>query len=240
MMSAVVPKYHLLYFKCLLDAAFLEFIEEHQDDFICQNGEYYLSEAVSLECIQKHLATSISNVLKSEVKAYDKVSSPDVYFIIGACQPAENFLLKYKSEDFPASLLHMTYGSGEVPCQLKYVLAEKDIHIGIVKFNEACCNVFNDFFKGKHNFGKNVVFVQHQHLDCYSMFKVLKCMLGKANCINMHSKKFAQLKQPIVAVNDLIDKQIRCKTAANRDPQLKKMYAEVKQYVKLKLNQLAE
>lgn len=239
-MSIAVPKYHLLYFKCLLDAAFLDFIEEHQDDFICQNDEYYLSEVISLECIQKHLAISIRRILDTCVTPYDKVSSPDVYFIIGACQPSENFLLKYKDESFPTSLLHMIYGHGEMPCQLKYVLEERDIHIDMVKFNEACCNVFNSFFAQSEKLGKNVILVQHQHLDCYSMFKVLKCMLGKANCINMHDKKFAQLKQHIVAVNDLIDKHIHCKTAANKDPELKKMFAEVKQYVKLKLSQLAE
>lgn len=72
------------------------------------------------------------------------------------------------------------------------------------------------------------------------MFKVLKCMFGAANCINMRDKLFMQMHQPLVAVNDLIDKSIHCKTIANKDPELKKMYAEVKQFVKLKLSLLSQ
>lgn len=56
----------------------------------------------------------------------------------------------------------MIYGHGKEQCQLKYVLAEEDIHVDMVKFNEACCNVFNMIFKnGLDDFKKNVIFMQH-------------------------------------------------------------------------------
>jgi len=118
------------------------------------------------------------------------------------------------------------------------LLKEKDIVIDMVQFNEACCEVFNKMF-AEDNAAKmqlsNLVFLTHKSLDCYSMFKILKCIFGKANCVNLRDELFSDVSSPIVAVNDLIDKSIHNKIAANKDKRFKKMYEEVKQFVEMKV-----
>ena len=73
--------------------------------------------------------------------------------------------------------------------------------------------------------------MQHKRLDCYSMFKVLKHIYGKSCCVNMYKElKLDSKKQPLAAVNELVDKHVS-KAAVNKSAKLMKIEAEVKQYV---------
>ena len=47
------------------------------------------------------------------------------------------------------------------------------------------------------------------------MFKTIKAIYGKSNCINVWKDRMQQIDSPIVAVNDLIDKYIRNKAMLN-------------------------
>lgn len=99
------------------------------------------------------------------------------------------------------------------------MLKEQDIKIDRVLMNNACIMLFNEFFgkkevKLKKDIYKNIIFVQHKHLDCYSVFKLVKHAFGRSNCVNMHEALFKDCKSPIVAVNDLIDKYVN-KTCMN-------------------------
>lgn len=226
-----LPQFHLLYFKELLDVAFIKFFEDFNDQFVKIGDEYHLGQSLSLQSIEDTFKKTIDQLLNEIATPYDVVNAPDFYIIIGACQPKDNFLLKFKREDFPKKLDKLLSSQ----FQLKYLLKEKDIRIDIVKFNEACCNVFNSYFcSSKNKSQKNVIFLTHKNLDCYSMFKMVKCMLGKTNCTNLKVSHFSDVKAPIVAVNELIDRSIHCKAEANRDSKFKKIYKEVKQYLDLK------
>ena len=60
-----------------------------------------------------------------------------MYFILGACFPASNFLLKYKLSNvyFPAKLEKFMQDNPSI----KYVLREKDIKVDISAVNSAVC-----------------------------------------------------------------------------------------------------
>ena len=229
-----LPRFHLLYFKDLLDLAFIQFFDKFNDKFVRIGDEYHLGESISLQNIEKCFRNTIDLTLKRLVVPYDTLNSPDFYFIIGACQPKDNYLLKFRRSDFPKKLNALISSK----LQLKYILKEKDIKIDTIKFNEACCNIFNHYFLGQSQIKeRNLVFLAHKNLDCYSMLKMLKFMFGKANCVNMKKEHFSQTNSPIVAINDLIDKNIHCKAEANKDPKFKKIFKEIQQYVDAFLNE---
>lgn len=230
-----MPKFKLLYFKNLLDVAFNKFFEFYEDAFIKQDDIYILASNFSKQKIAKIFKAIVIDELKHLVVKYDP-SSPQYLIIIGACMPADNLLLKYNNA-FP-NKLHKLISS---KYHLKYVLKEDDIKIDTIKFNEACIEVFNSFFikncvekvLGKeHN--KSIMFIQHNRLDCYSMFKTVKSILGKANCTNVYEKYYSDVASPIVAINDLIDKYAS-KTAANNDEEFKNILVEIKTYIKERL-----
>lgn len=232
----MLPSYNLLYFKNILDVAFLQFFNDCNDKFVKIDDQYVLAENFNIAQLEAYFFNVVVKVLNEIVKPYDLVRSPEVYFIIGACQPKDNFLLKYKGEDFPLKLQKTIYDE----YSLKYLLKEKDVEIDLVKFNEACINVFNKIFSSSNSLKarKNVIFISHKKLDCYSMFKVLKCILGKSRCKNLFKEKFNDVKSPIVAVNDLIDLNIHSKMKANHDQEFKAIVDEIKQFLNLKLLEL--
>lgn len=230
-----LPKYHLLYFKNLLDIAFTKFFDEYNSLFIKDADTYVLSKTFSITELEKFFNRVIMQELNKIVHPYDIIANPDYYVIIGACQPKNNFLLKFKDGYFPAKLEKMINSDYSI----KYLLKEKDIIIDTLKFNEACINVFNKFFNDqiyskKYNY-QNVIFIKHNQLDCYSMFKVLKCIFGKTNCINIFVERYNKVNSPIIAVNDLIDKYINQKLKANKDPQFKRIFIDVKQFIQLRI-----
>jgi hypothetical protein len=61
--------------------------------------------------------------------------------------PKDNMLLQCKGKQyFPAKLQSMI----DADWQIKWLLKEKDIKIDIIKFNDACMQVFNKMFSDKN------------------------------------------------------------------------------------------
>lgn len=178
-----------------------------------------------------------SEYLKDEllklIKPYSLLE-PNFYLIIGACMPKDNLLLQYKDERFPKKLEAVI----EKNAQLKYILKEHDIKIDIGKFNHAAICLFEKLFKSRREvewlFGKqykNIIFVCHSQLDCYSMFKVIKHIYGCSNCWNIHREKLYDMKSPLVAINDLIDRSIHSKLELNKSQEFKLIVKEVQQFL---------
>lgn len=193
-----------------------------------------LSKAISKSKLKTMFKQTAVDVLKEVVEKQDLLHLKH-YLIIGACMPKDNLVLSICKCEFPAKdkLLNAKY-------QVKYLLKEQDIKIDNVLFNQVCIDVFNDFFAKngcKKWLGKeysNVEFIVHKQLDCYAMFKVLKHLIGCSNCINLHQEKFKDIKSPIVAVNDLIDKHATDKHLLNKSAAFKVATEEIRQYLKTK------
>lgn len=107
------PKCYLLYFKSLLDVAFIEFFDEFNDCFMKNDfGQYVLMKAVDEASIEKFFVKSIEKQLDEVVIPYDVIDAPNTYFIIGACNPKDNFLLKFRDgKYFPKKLDDMIFKS---------------------------------------------------------------------------------------------------------------------------------
>lgn len=223
-----MPEFKLLYFKSLLDVAFIRFFDEYNDCFQNINGQYVLSKDLSVYKLVKLFKKYILEVLLENTKPFD-ILHPTYYLIIGGCMPKNNLLLEFKDNKyFPKKLdkfIHSDYN-------IKYLLKEKDIKIDLIRFNNACLDVFDSFFNNKilDESHKNIIFVQHNQLDCYVLFKVLKKILGRNCCFNFFEEKFKDIKSPLVAINDLIDKYIN-KRLLNKSQKLTDILAEIKQYI---------
>ena len=233
-----MPTFNLLYFKNLLDIAFLQFFDKYNDLFQKIDDCYVFSADWDAQKLAGVLKKTIVDVLRKHVVKYDRLK-PTYYLIIGACMPKDNMLLKYKDmQYFPQKLDKLVNSS----TQLKYVLKEQDIKIDRVLMNNACIMLFNEFFgkkevKLKKDVYKNIIFVQHKHLDCYSVFKLVKHAFGRSNCVNMHEALFKDCKSPIVAVNDLIDKYVN-KTCMNISGEFKLAGKELVQYINERISSL--
>lgn len=229
-----MPKFYLLYFKNLLDIAFIKFFQIYNDAFVKVDDEYVLSKSFSKSKLTSLFRNTVIDVLKEVVEKQDILHLKH-YLIIGACMPKDNLLLSACKCEFPAKdkLINAKY-------QIKYILKEQDIKIDNVLFNQVCIDIFTDFFAKngcRKWLGKeysNVEFIIHRQLDCYTMFKVLKHLIGRSNCINLHQEKFKDIKSPIIAVNDLIDKYATDKLQLNKSAEFKTATEEIKQYLKTK------
>ena len=232
-----MPKFHLLYFKCLLDIAFSKFFDIYGDAFIKQDNRYVLAKSFTANQLAKTFEHLVIDELRNIITAYD-VMKPTYFVIIGACMPKDNILLKFNSNSaFPSKLNRIVNSEYSV----KYLLKEKDISIDAVKFNDACIMAFNKFFckdlVAKHfgkEFKKNVLFITHKSADCYVMFKLLKSIFGKANCINMKTEKYADIKSPITSINDLIDNYAQFGNL-NKSSELIAIKDEIKTYIRSKI-----
>lgn len=229
-----MPKFNLLYYKNILDLAFQLFFDQNNNKFKKQDDCYILADAMSISQLQNAFRRHIATVIKQYAKPYS-IEHPEYWLVIGACMPKDNMLLKCKNQQyFPAKLQKLI----DAPWQIKWLLKEKDIKIDNIKFNEACIQLFNKCFKNNAAVTKmlgkewsNVHFVQHSQLDCYSMFKTIKALYGRSNCTNVWKDKMQNVKLPLVALNDLIDRYIHNKVDLNRLPQFKIAVQEVKQFI---------
>ena len=228
-----LPKYNLLYFKALFDKCLIKFFDQHNDDFANVSGNYVLADNLNKAQLKVIFKTYLKEELLQYVRPYSIVS-PDYFLIIGACQPKDNLLLNYKDGYFPDKLSRLINSD----FWIKYVLKEKDIKLDLVKFNQTASEIFQELFKshdkvlrflGKEY--KNVFFIQHSKLDCYSMFKTIKYIFGKSNCWNIHKEKFYNQKTCLVAVNDLIDRYIHNKLEMNKSAEFRQIVQEVKQFL---------
>ena len=232
------PKIYLLYYKALIDIAFQEFVDAHQDCFVRDGNKYIFSKSISRSELYDMMQQIIVTTIKDTIEPYD-VSDLKYYFIIGACYPKDNLLLNYRYDAyFPMKLSKIIYADKSP----KYILRERDIVIDMYEMSNVFIDIFADFFRSKtcilKNFGvryENMIFVTHSRLDCYSMFKVLKYIFGKSNCINLFAEKFKHRPAYLVAVNDLIDKYVVNKHKLNSSKEFKRIIDEVKQFVNLRL-----
>ena len=148
--------------------------------------------------------------------------------------PNDNILLKFKDSYFPEKLNKVLSS----PHQIKYVLKEKDIKIDLVYFNAIFIEIFNEMFT-KHQkvlrlFGdayKNIFMLQHNRLDCLTMYKTCRYLYGRNNTINLFKQHFADKRVNIYSINECIDKYIHNKKALNQSDEFKLIVAEVKQYI---------
>lgn len=226
-----MPKFRLIYFKNLLDIALIKFFDEYNDKFQNSNGIYIFSENWNTKKFATVLKKYIIEILQKHIVKYDRLK-PIYYLIIGACMPKDNMLLQYKDlKYFPQKLDKIIQSD----LQLKYLLREKDIKIDSILLNNACVMLFNEFFcmkevKHKNEIFKNLIFVQHKNLDCYTTFKLIKYSFGRSNCINMYKELFKEARSPIIAINDLIDKYIN-KSCMNSSDQIKLAGKELVQFI---------
>ena len=234
-------KLNLLYYKNILDRVFAQFCKDYNDFFTKVGEDYVLSRGFTKHQINKVLQNYIIDELKRHIKPA-KVLRSDIYFIIGSCFPASNFFLKYKLSNvyFPAKLEKFIQDNPNI----KYVLKEKDIKVDISAINDIVCQIFNKMFTNRKYILKligseysNVFFVTNNQLDCYAMFKTIKMLYGKTNCINIYKQNFLEDEiQPFIAVNELIDKYIGNKQHIFQSNCFQKISAEVKQYIDSCLN----
>lgn len=77
----------------------------------------------------------------------------------------------------------------------------------------------------------NVVAISHKNLDCYMMFKTIKWVYGNSNCINIWKEKMPNAHECLVAINELISKNIKNKSKMNKSSLFKKYALEAKCYL---------
>lgn len=234
------PRINMIYYKALLDLSFGEFFELFKDDFRIDNGMFVFSRSISKSEFKKIFVELVIKELKTFVRPFD-LTAPDYYVIIGACNPKDNLLLKYKDDSyFPQKLQKLI----DDDFSLKYLLKHKDVKIDLRQFNEVCVEIFNDFFKDSKKLARllgnkheNVFCFMHSQLDCYSVFKSLKAIYGKKNCWNVYKERYSQMIPLLVAVNDLIDRYVKNKNEMCRSNEFKKIICEVKQFVDMKMKE---
>lgn len=232
------PKINLIYYKNIIDQSCIHFFDEYNDFFIKQDDSYILASNFDINKLEKIFKKYIKLELKKYVKPYD-ILNLNYYFIIGSCLPKDNILLKYKNDKYFPQKLNKLINSNY---NIKYYLKEKDIKLDLVKFNTLFINIYNYLFK-ENNLNKflgsnynNVFLIQHNNLDCYGMFKIIKYIYGKDNCVNLYKEHLEDKKSILVAVNDKINEYINNKTELNKSKEFKNIIQEVKMYLEFCLN----
>lgn len=235
-----MKKINLIYFKHLVDFAFIRFFDEYNNCFVHQNNCYFLKRQIPKKKLHDTLMSYIIDEIKKHTTPYD-VLDLKRYVIIGSCFPKDNILLRYKDNTYFPKKLDKLLSS---EYQIKYLIKETDIKLNIVEINSIIIDIFNELFDNKkHNFlrnkYKNVIFIQHRQLDCYVMFKIIKSLYGKNNCYNIFKHSISEnLKRlsPLIAVNELIDKYIHNKLMLRTDTEYLDIVSEIDQYLKMKFS----
>ena len=229
-------KLNLLYYKHLLDDAMLQFFNEYNNSFSKnENNQYVFIDDMSVFKFKKSLQQLLLQSLTKYAQPVKTIKN-DIYLIIGSCFPVDNILYTTRdlSQYFPAKLCRYINQNPTI----KYLLREHDILFDNNMLNSSAIDIFNSLFK-KQNAGKisnldfsNVYFVSHSKLDCYAMFKIIKQIYGKTNCVNVCKQLSLHDKmQPYVAINELVDRYINNKLAIIKSDRLQNIKQEVKQYI---------
>lgn len=228
------PKINLLYYKNILNNCFVKFFKDFNNDFSKEGDIYIYANTLPKPKLQEIFTTYIVDELKGYITTKSMIA-PNYYFIIGGCYPAKNILLDVREDEyFPEKLT--AFISSDYP--VKYVLKEKDLRLDLVLFNDIVDKIFVMFFKSRPKiikwFGKdydNLFFIRHDRLSCYSVFKIIKFLLGKKNCVNLYKEKFIEAGSPLIAINDVIDKYSTSKSKVTRLPEFKNILSEIEQYI---------
>lgn len=231
-------KLNLIYYKNLLDAAVEKMFASIGRMFSrADDGTYVFSGGWSEMKLARLFEQSLKEVMLEVIAPAAETN--DKYIVISSCWPKDNLLLKLKNGSyFPKKLAALV---DERPC-IKYLLREKDICIDIESLNRIFIDCFSRMFNDSQHVSKlldgdfsNVIFISHSHLDCYALFKIIKHIYGRSNCVNVWKEKMLEQKQHLVAVNELVSKYISKKTCMNRSRELKEYAREVRDYLKEKI-----
>lgn len=230
----MIPKINLIYFKNIIDNSITRFINDASSFFIKENDRYILSKKISRKKLTSYIEEYIKTEISSLATEYD-ITQPNYYFVIGSCFPCDNMLLDYETDihKIPTKIKKVI----EEHPNIKYVLKEKDVIIDIKTINYIFEEIFSKFFEQKNilkKFGKkykNLFFIKHEKIDCYSMYRIIKDIYGRANTINLHKKNKEKMAENIVSINELIGKSIQKKKEICRNETNSYIRNEIKQYV---------
>lgn len=225
-------KIKFLYYKHLLDIAFLRFFDEFNNSFKRDGDCYVFSDDFSRQKLKKFFKSSIENEIASLAPKWS-LQDPSCLVIVGSCIPRDNILLSFKDKKtcyFPDKLERMLEDQPTV----KWILSEDGIQLDLLEFNRMLCELFDELFaKSSKHLGslKNVMFISHKKLDCYATFKILKWIYGKTASVNLYEEtKLNEKKLPLIAVNDMLSRYIHNKVAMNKSVEFKQCADELKQY----------
>ena len=225
-------KLNLIYYKNILDIIVSRFINDYDDCFTKINDCYVLSKNIDRTQLKKYIQLALRNFIL-EVRAlfdarYDKL------IVIGACYPANNILLSISKNEFPNNLHRILTEKPDI----KYVLKESDILIDIDMFNSIAIEVFNEIFSSEqvkrklfNDDAHNIIFISHNHLDCYMVFKAIKWIFGHSNCVNIWKNKLNAPCDHILAINDLVSRYSNNKRLLNSNKIFKQYAYEIKEYL---------
>lgn len=229
-----IPKINLIYFKNIVDNSLTNFINDSSVFFTKENGLYVFSKKVSRKKLTKVLESHIKTEILKFISKFD-ITKPNYYFVIGSCFPCDNILLKYESKEHKIpNNIHKLITQHRF---VKYFLKERDISIDVEMFNHIFEEIFIKFFKKENilkTFGKeykNLFFIRHENVDCYSMYRIIKDIYGRANTVNLHKKNREKMSENIVSINELIGKKIIHKKEICRSSETEYIRNEIRQYV---------
>ncbi len=227
-----LPKINYIYYKNLLDLVFVRFFDDFNSSFSkAVNGAYVFSSNISRIALKDYFLKTIKKEIFKMSEPWT-IANPNWTIIIGSCYPSKNIVLDYrKDEYFPSKL---TKFLKEHP-SIRWIIKESGIDIDIELMNEVLWEIFVDFLSSKAKLGseyKNVIFIVHDRLDCYTVFKILKWLYGKSSCVNLYEReKMSRMNLPLVSINEVLSKYIHNKTKMNTSKELKVFSSELKQYV---------
>lgn len=227
-----LPKINYIYYKNLLDLVFVRFFDDFNLSFSKDiNGMYVFSSNASRTMLKDYFLKRIKEEIFNISEPWT-ITNPSWTIVIGSCYPSKNIVLDYrKDEYFPAKLSKFL----EKHPSIRWIMRESGIDIDIDLINEVLWEIFVDFLSSKAKLGneyKNVIFIVHDRLDCYTVFKILKWLYGKSSCVNLYErKKMNIMNLPLVSINEILSKYIHNKTKMNTSKELKVFSSELKQYV---------
>jgi hypothetical protein len=196
-----------------------------------------LSSSLNRTKLKKYICQSLKQIISNISLSLDDTS--DKIIIIGACYPINNILLSLNDNIILPKKLHNFLNTKQ---HIKYILKESDILIDIDIFNSIVMEIFNECFSNDNicnklfgEYSKNIIFITHNKLDCYMVFKAIKWIYGQSNCVNVWKNTLNSPCNNIVALNDLISKYVNNKRMLNSNMQFKIYVNEIKQYLQEKI-----
>ena len=224
------PTLNLVFFKHLADSTLYDYFTS--SEFTKEEDGYALVDGRSETTLRNLLDEAFISHLLENVTPWS-LENPNHYFIIGACLPKDNLLLDFQQGCMVSERTRKLIDA-EYP--LRYVFMEDDLKADPVMFNSLVESLFVRYFDHRRllrRIGKdysNVHFIRHRRLDCYVMFKLMKYIYGRSNCLNLFLQKRMRNNMVIRSVNEMIDSEID-KRGLTGSIQLRTIANEVRQYL---------
>ena len=223
-----MPRIRTIYFKQLLDRAFQRFLGEENGSFTRMEmpgkTTYVYSGTKSRQALKKKFLSWIVEDVFSLFKEFS-FEDPTYNFVIGACIPRNNSFLRCFSEEnpLPEKIRKVVFSGSD----LRYYVSEKDIRVDPIFFNSVFEDVFLELFdrkRAKKFLGKlfrNVFFVRHSSLDCYSAYKILRMEYGRTSVENVVKSEGMKTDVGIKSVNERIDDSVSGKISFLKSEMMK-------------------